>query len=91
MRLVQTGNEASANNSIDAYLNAVIFGSDNGRLYFSSNNGSNWRTIHTPGETEPMAIDFTFWTDTAFIGIFIDPSVNHRETSEILEGQQNSF
>lgn len=94
MRLVQTGNEESANNSIDAYLNAVIFGSDNGRLYFSSNNGANWRTIHTPGETEPMAIDFTFWTDTAFIGyaggngvlMFTSNSGTNWETLPALQG-----
>jgi photosystem II stability/assembly factor-like uncharacterized protein len=68
MRLIQTGNETSANNSIASTSNAVVFGTDNGRLYFSSGNGANWRTILTPGETEPLAIDFSFTSDSVFNG-----------------------
>jgi len=68
MHLVQAGNETSANNSIVCTENSIVFGTDNGRLYFSSNNGANWRTILTPGETEPLAVDFTIWNDSTLRG-----------------------
>jgi photosystem II stability/assembly factor-like uncharacterized protein len=67
MRVMQNGSEVSANNSIMSGTNIMLFGTNNGRLYFTTNNGTTWRTILTPLEPSPTAIDgFIHFTDTSF-------------------------
>ncbi len=61
MYLAQNGNEKSWNNSVNYYKaifvgndNTLSFGTNNSRIYFSTNDGLNWVFRQTDGEQEPF-------------------------------------
>jgi hypothetical protein len=69
IKLMQNGIEISANNSIASINNSFLFGTNNGRLYYTTNNGSTFRILFTPLEPSPLAIDVGgYMPDTTFSG-----------------------
>lgn len=65
--LQQAGSEMGWNNSMYSYLNYVWFGTNNSRIYYSTNYGVNWTTQ----STTPEINSYTVWfnnTSTGYTG-----------------------
>ena len=58
MYLPQTGTETGYNNSMICAPPYIWFGTNNTKIYFSSNNGANWITQITTGEANSFSIWF---------------------------------
>jgi photosystem II stability/assembly factor-like uncharacterized protein len=56
--LPQAGSEAGWNNSMFCYQSNIWFGTNNTRVYYSSNNGSSWIAQPTTGEINSYSIWF---------------------------------
>jgi hypothetical protein len=56
--LPQSGSEAGWNNSLWADSNQIWFGTNNNRIYYSSNYGSNWEVQSTGGEQNSCMVTF---------------------------------
>jgi hypothetical protein len=56
--LPQAGAEAGYNNCMSNGQNRIWFGTNNSRVYFSSNNGINWSIQNVSPETQITAIWF---------------------------------
>jgi photosystem II stability/assembly factor-like uncharacterized protein len=56
--LVQTGTETGFNNCMTVALNKIWFGTNNSRIYYSTNDGTNWSTQSAGAETQIGAIWF---------------------------------
>lgn len=58
MYLPQVGAEAGWNNALSYASSNIWFGTNNTKIYFSSNNGSSWTGLPTTGELNSYAIWF---------------------------------
>lgn len=56
--LPQAGTETGFNNCMSVALNKIWFGTNNSRIYYSSNNGANWITQTAGAETQIGAVWF---------------------------------
>jgi hypothetical protein len=60
MYLAQTGTETGWSNSLYRFQNYIWFGTNNSRIYYSTNNGSNWSVQSTGSEVNIYAIWFMY-------------------------------
>jgi hypothetical protein len=60
----QVGAEAGWNNAIFGIATNIWFGTNATRIYYSSNNGSNWST-----QTTPAANQYAIWFNTPLTGL----------------------
>ena len=58
--LPQIGSETGYNNSLFWQTPKIWFGTNNSRIYYSSNDGANWLPESTPGQTNSFAIWFNY-------------------------------
>ena len=58
LRLPQAGSEAGWNNSMHTRLNQTWFGTNNSKIYYSTNFGSPWTSQPTTGEVNSYALFF---------------------------------
>jgi photosystem II stability/assembly factor-like uncharacterized protein len=58
--LPQAGTETGYNNSLFYLYSKIWFGTNNSRIYYSSNNGSNWFAEPTTGQTNTFSIWFDY-------------------------------
>jgi len=66
MYLQQAGSEIGWNNSLAiSGNNRLWFGTNNSRIYFSSNYGSNWQILSTNPEVNSYCINF-YWGDSVY-------------------------
>ncbi len=56
--LVQSGSETGYNNCVSVAIKRIWFGTNNSRIYYSSNNGANWSIQTASPETQITAIWF---------------------------------
>lgn len=61
--LPQAGAEAGWNNAMYCYQNKIWLGTNNSRIYYSSNNGTNWTTQSTGSEVNSYAVWFLYDSD----------------------------
>jgi len=69
MYLPQSGSEAGWNNAVYTSFYGVWFGTNNYRIYYSSNSGTSWSAQLTPSEQNSYAIWFSFLSSPAGEGL----------------------
>jgi hypothetical protein len=67
LRILQSGSESGWNNSLCIVGNRIWFGTNNSRIYYSSNFGTNWQTLSTP---EVNSYSVLFYTGDSTFGYF---------------------
>lgn len=75
--LPQTGSDAGWNNSMIYSPPNIWFGTNNTRIYYSTNNGANFTVIATPGEVNSYAI----WNNTPISGLGLFGGANIYQTT----------
>jgi hypothetical protein len=74
----QSGNEISLNNSLDASYQYVMFGTNNSRIYRTTNNGLNWSSASLPFQTvTSLCLNGPNITSYAASGILTAKSTNN--------------
>lgn len=64
MYLARAGSETGFNNSLSRVGNRLWFGTNNTRIYFSTNFGTNWQIISTAPEVNSYAVHFYYFDST---------------------------
>lgn len=63
--LSQAGAEIGWNNALSIKNNRIWFGTNNTRIYYSTNFGSNWQTLSTAPEVNSTSVLF-YWNDSTY-------------------------
>src|SRR3990172_7269871 len=70
MFIPQNANESGFRNSIDIYSNytSIFFGTNNSRVYYTTNSGLNWLFMTIPNDTNIYSMHFPNSGNTGYIG-----------------------